>query len=321
MRAFGFLLLFALWSVAATASPPAGETNAQRTARYEIWRTSAHDPALRWDCAWCPEMTVVPAGAFTIGSPAGEPARRDDEGPQRRITFAGPMAIGRYEITRNEYEAFLRATGHPVGVGCLTDRETQGTWTMDRVSTLRDLGFPQAGNHPVACVTWEDAQAYVAWLNRQAPGMDFRLLTEAEWEYAARAGSATIFPWGDDPNQGCPWSNGVDRTPLAKYPTWVATTCSDGALNTAPVGSYRPNAFGLYDMIGNVAEWVQDCTATSYATLPAAGPYDPPGCDRRINRGGSWGSTIPNLRVADRFRQPPGHRDDSIGIRVMRPLD
>jgi formylglycine-generating enzyme required for sulfatase activity len=317
------LALYALLcaSAAAQAVPPAGETDAQRTARYDAWRASARDPALRWDCAWCPEMAVVPAGAFTLGSPATERDRRDDEGPRRRIMFAAAMAVGRFEVTRDEYEAFLRATGHSIGVGCLTDRETRGTWTMDRVSTLRDPGFDQAGNHPVACVSWDDAQAYVAWLNAQTQGMGYRLLTEAEWEYAARAGSSTVYPWGDDPHRGCHYSNGVDQTSLAKYPTWVATTCNDGALNTAPVGSYRPNTFGLYDMIGNVAEWVQDCTAASYESLPAAGPYDPPACDRRINRGGSWGSTIPNLRVADRFRQPPGHRDDSIGIRVMRPLD
>ena len=320
MRISGLFLLLALAGSAANASPPADETNAQRTARFEAWRASARDPALRWDCALCPQMAVVPAGAFILGSPPGEPGRRDDEGPQRRIAFAAPMAVGRFEITRDEYEAFLRATGHPVGVGCLTDRETQGTWTMDRVSTLRDPGFRQASNHPVACVSWEDAQAYVAWLNRQVPGAGYRLLTEAEWEYTARAGGEAAYPWGDDPHQACIHANGVDRTPLARYPSWVATRCNDGALNTAPVGSYRPNAFGLYDMIGNVSEWVQDCTAPSYETLPAAGSYDPPGCERRIVRGGAWGSTIPNLRTADRFRQPPGHRDDSIGFRVMRPL-
>lgn len=305
---------------AAQAAPPEQETEQQRHARYSAWRQSVPDPSLRWDCAWCPQLVVVPVGSFTLGSPASEPDRRDDEGPQHKIEFAAPMAVSRFEITRNEYEAFLRASGHPVGVGCLTDRDVQGTWAMDRVSTLRDPGFAQTGSHPVACVSWADAQAYVTWLNAQVPGAGYRLLTEAEWEYAARAGTATAYPWGNDPHRGCLYANGVDQTALAKYPTWVATSCSDGALNTAPVGSYRPNAFGLYDMIGNVAEWVQDCTAPSYESLPRAGPFDPPDCDRRIVRGGAWGSTIPNLRTADRFRQPPGHRDDSIGIRVMRPV-
>ena len=264
------------------------------------------------DCPTCPEMVAVPAGSVLLGSPASEPNRRDDEGPQRLVTLAEPFAISRTEVRRDEYEAFVRATGHPVGIGCLTDRVTHGTWTMDSVSTLRDPGFEQGDDHPVVCVSWEDAQAYVAWLNRQAPGAGYRLPSEAEWEYAARAGSTTAFPWGDDANAGCVHMNGVDRTVLQSYPDWNAIACSDGALHSAAVGSYRPNAFGLHDMIGNVSEWVEDCTTASYDAAPATP------CDRRIVRGGAWGSTAANLRTADRFRQPPGHRDDSIGIRIVR---
>jgi formylglycine-generating enzyme required for sulfatase activity len=264
------------------------------------------------DCPTCPEMVIVPAGSFLLGSPADEPNRRDDEGPQRRITMSAPLAVSRYEIRRGEYEAFVRATGHPLGVGCLTDRVRRGIWAMDSVSTLRDPGFSQTDDHPAVCVSWEDAQAYVAWLNDQAPDAHYRLPSEAEWEYAARAGSTTAFPWGDDANQGCAYMNGVDRTALASYPDWNALACSDGALNSAPVGSYRANNFGLHDMIGNVSEWVEDCTTENYDAPPATP------CDRRIVRGGAWGSTAPNLRTADRFRQPAGHRDDSIGIRVVR---
>jgi formylglycine-generating enzyme len=276
---------------------------------------AANGPIIR-DCLSCPEMVVVPAGAFTLGSPPDEPARREDEGPQRQVAFAEPFAVSRYEVTRAQYEAFGRSTGHPVGVGCLTDRETQGTWTMDSVSTLRDPGFAQTGDHPVVCVSWDDARAYVRWLNQEVPDAGYRLLTEAEWEYAARAGGNAAYPWEDDPHPACTWANGVDQTALGKYPTWVAVTCNDGALNTSPVGTYRANAFGLYDMIGNAAEWVQDCSTTSYAEAAS----DPASCERRLVRGGAWGSTMPNLRTADRFRQPPGHRDDSIGFRVMRPL-
>lgn len=300
---------------AARAASIAPEAASARAARFAAWQSAPADPLLVWDCAACPEMAVVPAGSFLLGSPADEAGRRDDEGPQRRVVIAEPLAVGRYEISRGEYEAFVRASGHPVGVGCLTDRVTRGTWAMDEVSTLRDPNFRQGDDHPVVCISWEDAQAYVAWLNRLVPGAGYRLPTEAEWEYAARAGSAAPYPWGADADQGCAHMNGVDQTARAAYPDWVALDCSDGALNTAPVGSYRPNAFGLYDMIGNVAEWVEDCSTSTYAETPAA-----EGCERRIVRGGSWGSTAPNLRTADRFRQPPGHRDDSIGIRVVRPL-
>jgi len=307
--------LLVFLAFAASASPVRGESERERAARFTAWQASSSDPSLVWDCVWCPEMAVVPAGTFMLGSPAHEPGRRDDEGPQRRVSIAEPLAVGRYEISRAEYEAFLRATARPVGVGCLTDRVTRGTWTMDSVSTLRDPNFRQDGDHPVVCISWEDAQAYVAWLNRLVPGAGYRLLTEVEWEYAARAGSAAAYPWGADANRGCAFANGVDRTVLPSYPAWVALGCDDGALNTAPVGTYRPNAFGLHDMIGNVAEWVEDCSTTSYSEAAPAGA-----CDRRIVRGGSWGSTAPNLRTADRFRQPPGHRDDSIGIRVARPI-
>ena len=314
LLAAGALLLGA-WSAGAAPTEP--ETEEARAARFAAWQASRQDTALIWDCAACPEMVVLPAGSFLLGSPEDEPGRRDDEGPRRRVVIPAPLAVGRYEVSRGEYEAFLRATGHPVGVGCLTDRVTHGIWTMDSVSTLRDPGFAQAANHPVACVSWDDAQAYVSWLNRLVPGAGFRLLSEAEWEYGARAGTAAAYPWGPDPNQGCVHMNGIDRSVLPSYPDWVVVACSDGALNTAAVGSYRANAFGLHDMIGNVAEWVEDCSTTSYAAPPP-----PPGaaCDRRIVRGGSWGSPIPNLRIADRFRQPPGHRDDSIGIRIARPI-
>lgn len=269
-------------------------------------------PAPFRDCAECPEMVVLPAGSVLLGSPAEEPDRREDEGPQRRVAIARPFAISRFEIRRGEYEAFVRATGHPVGIGCLTDRVRHGTWAMDEVSTLRDPGFDQSDDDPVVCVSWEDARAYVAWLNRLAPDAFYRLPSEAEWEYAARASSTTAFPWGGDADAGCAHMNGVDRSVLPSYPDWNAIGCSDGALHTAPVGSYRPNAFGLFDMIGNASEWVEDCSTASYDAPPAVP------CDRRIVRGGAWGSTAANLRTADRFRQPPGHRDDSIGIRVVR---
>ena len=302
MPHLGFLLAALLLVPAAAPAAPAG--------------AGSDSPGFR-DCDACPLMVVVPAGSVLLGSPASEVGRRDDEGPRRRVAIPAPLAVSRHEISRGDYEAFLRATGHPVGAGCLTDRERHGTWTMDNVSTLRDPNFRQDDDHPVVCVSWEDAQAYVAWLNRRVPGAGFRLLREAEWEYAARAGSDAAYPWGAEPDLGCEHMNGVDRTVLPAYPDWVALGCSDGALYTAPVGSYRANAFGLFDMIGNVAEWVEDCSTDSYAAPPVA-----PGaaCARRIIRGGAWGSTAPNLRTADRFRQPPGHRDDSIGIRIARPM-
>lgn len=269
------------------------------------------------DCPNCPEMVVVPAGEFTMGSPSDEPGRGNDEGPQHHVSIPGPFAVGRFEVTRGQYEAFVRATGRSVALGCRTDRPVHGVWALDPTASLRDPAFVQTGEHPVVCVSWDDARAYIGWLNTLSPDAGYRLLSEAEWEYLARAGSTTIYPWGSSLEEGCAWMNGVDRTIVSQYPDWEVAACDDGALKTAPVGSYRPNAFGLYDMIGNVTEWVQNCYSASYET-PSA---DTPACEQRALRGGSWGSVAKWIRVADRFHYPPDDHDDSVGIRVARNLN
>jgi formylglycine-generating enzyme required for sulfatase activity len=284
-----------------------------------------------WDCALCPQLVVAPAGRYTIGSPENEPERGADEGPQRVVTIPYALAVGRYEVTRGQYEAFVRATGRAVGANCVTDRAEHGRWAPDPAATFRDPAFPQGDDHPVVCVSWEDAQAYVAWLNAQTRG-GYRLLSEAEWEYLARAGTWDAYPWGASPDRGCADANGADATLLAhypevaspawlaQYPYWATAKCSDGALNTAPVGSYRPNAFGLYDMIGNVGEWVADCYENSYANLPPSGAPNETNCAQRVVRGGAWGSIPRWHRSADRLRYEPTLRDDSVGIRVARAL-
>ena len=274
------------------------------------------------DCADCPEMIVVPTGSFTMGSPATEAGRGTDEGPQRRVDIPKPFAVSRLEVSRAQYEAFLRATTRPVGGNCITDRRKQGDWKPDPETNLRNPGFTQADNHPVVCISWNDAKAYVAWLNSKTEG-GYRLLSEAEWEYVARAGSTTAYPWGDEPSDGCAFMNGTDRTFRAKYPalTYVQDLgCDDGALKTAPVGSYRANAFGVHDMIGNVGEWVEDCSAPSYEGLDSTPAPRTGDCVKRVVRGGSWGTIARQLRVAERLNYAPTDLDDSIGIRVAKTL-
>ena len=238
--------------------------------------------------------------------------------------------MSRYEITREQYEAFVRATGRRVGGDCLSDRRQRGNWVYDAETTFRDPGFSQTGTHPVACVNWDEAQAYVDWLNTQTRG-GYRLLTEVEWEYVARGGEANaVYPWGDDPAKGCPFANGLDQTAVAtyrstdtsEYKDYDPLTCTDGWLNTTPVGSLKPNAFGVYDMIGNVSEWIQDCHAPSHDAVSGAGapPVVEGACEKRIAKGGSWGTLGHNLRTAERFPYSPAHRDDSIGIRVAKTL-
>ena len=288
-------------------------------------------PASTRECRQCPEMVVVPAGTALLGAGADDRFGRPDEKPERRFTIPRAFAVSRHEVTRREYETFVLATQRPILGDCLTDRVQRGTWALDAGTTFRDPGFAQGDEHPVACVNWDEAQAYVAWLNAQAGG-GFRLLTEVEWEYVARAGATrnTVYPWGDDPAGACAYANGFDRTASAAYegvdtsayPTFDPLPCSDGWLNTAPVGSLAPNAFGVYDMIGNVSEWIDDCYADSHDALTGAGtlPATATPCARRIAKGGSWGTLAHNLRTAERFPYAPTHRDDSIGIRVARTL-
>lgn len=271
-------------------------------------------------CDACPEMVVIPAGRFTIGSPDSEPGRGVDEGPRRVVTIAQPFALATHEVTRAEYARFIAATRHPTGGGCITDRVKQGDWQPDAGTTWRDPGFAQGDDHPVACVSWHDAQAYVAWLNEQGGG-GYRLPSESEWEYAARAGSTTAYPWGDDVDGGCAYANAADATLADKYRGYAASACRDGATNTSPVGAYRANAFGVYDLIGNTNEWVEDCATTSYDALPDDGRADTSGdCTRHVVRGGSWGTMTKDYRVANRMRYAADALDDSIGIRVARTL-
>ena len=325
-----FALLIMTLVIPDPVNAPARLEPQSREAAFQSWRTNPATGPLApgerlWECAMCPEMIVAPPGSVTLGSPEDEPGRGADEGPQRRIRIDRDIAVSRFEVTRAEYEAFIAATEYPVRGNCITDRVQRGNWVPNADTSFRDPGYAQTGTHPVACVSWNDAQAYVAWLNRQTSG-GYRLLSEVEWEYLARAGSTTAYPWGADVDSGCAHMNGSDTTLRANYPEPAIlppgqnAACTDRALNTAPVGSYRANAFGLHDMIGNVSEWVEDCATDSYSSVPADGGPAQGDCARHMVRGGSWGTYARQLRSAERFRYAPGDRDDSIGIRVAKTI-
>lgn len=282
------------------------------------------------DCEQCPEMVVIPSGTAIVGASTNDKFRNADELPERKVAISQPFAVSRYEITRDQYAAFVHATNRPVGGDCLTDRRKRGDWQLDAATTFRDPGFAQAGDHPVACVNWDEAQAYVAWLNTQTQG-GYRLLTEVEWEYVARGGTTQnlIYPWGNDATQGCPFANVFDRTALqtyagmdtSGYKVFDPMDCADGRLNTSPVGSLQPNGFGVYDIIGNVQEWIEDCYSATRDQLSDSGaPPAQSDCARRLIKGGSWGTLAHNVRIAERIPYPATHRDDSIGIRVAKTL-
>ncbi len=289
---------------------------------------AAMSPSFR-ECDECPEMVVVPAGSFVMGSPAGERDRTHHEGPQRTVQVNVPFAAGKYEITRVQFAAFSRAVPTPAQGGCVIFDAVKANFRRDE--TVRDRhwpGFVQGDDHPVVCVDWTEAQAYVDWLSKRT-GQRYRLLSEAEWEYAARAGAWTSRPWGDDPALSCRHANLADET-FAKevsrglgrtwYPGWHA--CRDGYGFTAPVGRYQANRFGLHDMIGNVWEWVEDCWNESHAGAPGgSGPRLTGDCALRVYRGGAWRGYPGFGRSALRSKVESGQRHALIGFRVARTLE
>jgi len=274
------------------------------------------------ECAGCPELVVVPAGSFPMGSPRSEKPREANEGPQHRETITRRFALGRFEVTVDQLAAFVDETGYDMGTSC--DVWQDGSWAMRQGPTWRKPNFPQTGAHPATCVSWDDAKAYLAWLSRKT-GRTYRLPTEAEWEYAARGGARTRFHFGDSDKDYCRYGNGADQAARREVPgaaaQWDFLRCNDGFAWTAPVGSFAPNRFGLFDMLGNVFEWVEDCWNADYKRAPQDGAAWLAGdCGTRVQRGGAWGYPPDYLRTAVRGRQAQGYRYVNAGMRVLREL-
>jgi formylglycine-generating enzyme required for sulfatase activity len=275
------------------------------------------------ECDTCPEMVMIPAGRFLMGSPASEADRDDSEGPQHRVSIARRFGLGKFELTVDQFAAFVRATGHDAGAAC--DVWQDGKFDQQPGYNFRKPNFSQTGAHPAACLSWDDANAYLAWLSGKT-GYRYRLPSEAEWEYAARAGLTGRFHFGDNEADYCRHGNGVDATALADVPgakekSWDALPCRDGHAFTAPVGSFAPNAFGLHDTHGNVFEWVEDCWNEDFKGAPTEGSAWLSGdCRIRVQRGGAWGYPRSYLRVAVRGRQDQGYRYINAGVRVAREL-
>ncbi len=271
------------------------------------------------DCANCPEMVVVPAGTFLMGSDTQDAGRAR---PRHRVTV-DRFALGVHEVTRSEYEAFATATGRGAGVGCGGTQYGDRRYSVERSeASWRSPGFAQSGDHPVVCVNWEEAQAYARWLSAET-GQRYRLPSEAEWEYAARAGTRTRRYWGDDPDDGCAYNNGLDRTYKAYFDHNSGADCTDGAVWTSPVGAYEPNAFGLHDMLGNVSEWTEDCHHDDYEGAPRDGSAWTRGgeCAQRELRGGGWGTHPSRVRTDSRGWTFASTRFNGFGFRVARTLD
>jgi formylglycine-generating enzyme required for sulfatase activity len=271
-------------------------------------------------CPECPEMVIVPPGSFLMGSPANERERDEDEGPQRRISIARAFAVGKFEVTRGQWAAFARASGRGVEPGCSAWNARAQRFEPDRQLGWQAPGFEQGDDHPVVCVSWDDAKAYVAWL-AQITGKSYRLLSEAEWEYAARAGAGAARWWGADAARACEHANVADRTAKRRNAALNAHDCDDGQAHTAPVGSYLANRFGLHDTLGNVAERLEDCWNPNHANAPVDGGARLQGqCQSRVVRGGSWLYDPQSVRSAARNRGTTTQRSADTGFRVARGL-
>ncbi|HAF44280.1 MAG TPA: formylglycine-generating enzyme family protein [Gallionellaceae bacterium] len=316
-------------------------TTSSRPARHkpgQLWRQAVGFAALCWllqaqavvpgntskpistfrDCRGCPEMTIIPAGSFNMGSGIGEVDREDDEGPVHKVRIAA-FALGKTEITRGQFAAFVKSTKYKAIDKCWTLEN--GNFEERSGRHWRDLGFLQDDTHPVACINRDDAKAYAKWLSRKT-GKHYRLPTEAEWEYAARANTRTARFWGNDPAKACAYANVADKTAEAEAgaSSWSVHECTDGYAYTAPAGHFRANRFGLHDMLGSLWEWTGDNYHEDYTGASFNGKARQDKGTKYVMRGGSWNNGPTRVRAAKRGQSKPTDRFSTIGFRVARTL-
>ncbi len=273
-----------------------------------------------------PDMVTIPAGTFEMGG------SRDREQPLHQVTIPA-FKLAKYEVTVAEFRQFIKATNHKTRDICWVwqEKTEDHNWGINRKPGNWQLKkYAPSDKHPVMCVTWEDAKAYADWLSKKT-GKSYRLPTEAEWEYAARAGSSSEYPYGNEPEKLCQYANILDEkgaTALAKdYKVYhKGLACNDGASYTQVVGSYKPNAFGLYDMIGNVGEYVLDCEHLNYNGAPTDGSAWSTGCNQDrfmvIVRGGDYASGVIGARVAFRAHAGPDNASSlGEGFRLAESIE
>ena len=284
------------------------------------------------DCDVCPALALVPPGQLLMGSAPDAPEldAASGESPAVALSFTRPFLISRHEVTVGEFRRFVEATGAKSVPGCRV--WSGGQWVQDHDRSWRDPGFAAAprDDEPVVCVSWDDARAYAEWLAAKS-GERYRLPSEAEWEYVARGGTSFPRYWGERDSRedlalalACDNANVYDASAVdaQRFP-WPNARCSDRAPALALVAQYKPNAFGVYDIIGNAREWVMDCFTASYAGRPqdARAWTWQGGCELKGVRGGSWASRPRDARAPARSAELTSHRQSDLGFRVARDYE
>ena len=252
-----------------------------------------------------------------MGSGKEEKLREPDEEPAHRVSVAGPLAIGKYEVTRGQYAEFARETKREHKGGC--NSTLGGRFNKNPKALWSNPGFVQKDDEPVVCVNWDDAHAYVTWLSKKT-GRTYRLLSEAEWEFVARAGTTGRRYWPDsDEAAACKFASVADTSFKRVSLGMPVFPCDDNFPYTAPVGHFPANAFGLHDILGNVSEWVEDCWNGDYTNGPTTeAPRITGSCSERGFRGGAWNGKPATVRAAYRDRESTDERHDNLGFRVVR---
>jgi formylglycine-generating enzyme required for sulfatase activity len=260
------------------------------------------------DCAnVCPDMVVIPPGHFQMGSPPSETGRGDNEGPVHDVTIGYAFSVSKFPITRGEWRRYVAATGR-TGSSCQGYIESAGTYEQKAGFSWRAPGFPQDDRHPVVCVSWNETQQYASWLT-EGTHHRYRLLSEAEYEYVNRAGSRGTYFWGNTADDLCRYAN-------------AGIYCRGGYRYTSPVGSFKPNGFGLFDTTGNVESWAQDCDHDDYSGAPTDGSAWIAGdCIRRVVKGGSWVNNPRYLHAAGRAASTAPSAYNYWGFRLARDND
>lgn len=280
-------------------------------------------PAPFQDCEHCPEMVEIPAGTAILGSETWEANRKKGEGAVRMASIGYRLAIAKTEITRGQFRAFVDETGFQTpDTGC-------NTWTYDRIMGFvknhhwDNPGYPQNDKHPVVCISFEEANLYAKWLAKKT-GKPYRLLSSTEFEYATRAGTRGPWFWGVDNKAACEYANIADTTYRTHFNYAPVFNCDDKYERTAPVASFKPNPWGLYDMLGNAWEWTEDCLHRDMSKVPTDGrawlDEDNGECNRRTPRGGSWVSGTDWVRAAAQAADGASYHSHIMSFRVALPI-